>query len=212
MLGVDHFAWKKRFTYGTILVDLERRKIIDVLADRDSATVETWLNAHPEIAIVIRDRGKDFAKAATLGAPQAQQVVDRFHLVRNLSEVLQEILGHCRAEIRQLTPISATPKAAGDQPSPLPTPATWQQRTPPAYRAAHQVRQLAAMTDFVRSRASGTWAHPGLNCQTRMGCPKKRCAPGSNGVQPRPGSASLGVAVSSILMGVCVAALASGRP
>src|SRR5437764_10487357 len=101
VLGVDDFAWKKRFTYGTILVDLERRKIIDVLADRESATVETWLKAHPEVSIVSRDRGKEFAKAARLGAPQARQVVDRFHVVRNLSEVLREILGHCRAEIRQ---------------------------------------------------------------------------------------------------------------
>src|SRR5437588_11511644 len=101
VLGVDDFAWMKRFTYGTILVDLERRKIIDVLADRESATVETWLQAHPEVSIVSRDRGKEFAKAVTKGAPQARQVVDRFHLVKNLSEVLQEILGHCRAEIRQ---------------------------------------------------------------------------------------------------------------
>src|SRR5207253_7139222 len=75
VLGVDDFAWKKRFTYGTILVDLERRKIIDVLPDRESATVETWLKEHPEVDIVSRDRGKEFAKAATLGAPQAQQVV-----------------------------------------------------------------------------------------------------------------------------------------
>jgi transposase len=81
VLGVDDFAWKKRFTYGTILVDLERRKIIDVLADRESAPVEAWLKEHPEVDIVSRDRGKEFAKAARLGAPQAQQVVDRFHVV-----------------------------------------------------------------------------------------------------------------------------------
>ena len=50
-------------------------------ADRESATVETWLKEHPEVTIVSRDRGKEFAKAATLGVPQAPQVVDRFHLV-----------------------------------------------------------------------------------------------------------------------------------
>jgi len=72
VLGVDDFAWKKRFTYGTILVDLERRTIIDVLADRESATVEAWLHEHPAVELVIRDRGKDFSKAATLGAPQAR--------------------------------------------------------------------------------------------------------------------------------------------
>src|SRR3989440_4243527 len=132
VLGVDDFAWKKRFTYGTILVDLERRKIIDVLADRDSATVEAWLKAHPEVAIVSRDRGKEFAKAATVGAPQAQQVVDRFHLVRNLAEVLQKILAHCRAEIRQADADQLLPHEAGEGlHHPLPTPAAWQQRTSP---------------------------------------------------------------------------------
>src|SRR5260370_8247389 len=73
VLGVDDFAWKKRFIYGTTLVDLERRKIIDVLADRESATVEAWLQAHPEVEFVSRDRGKEFTKAATMGARQAQQ-------------------------------------------------------------------------------------------------------------------------------------------
>ena len=72
VLGLDDFAWKKRFTYGTILVDLERSTIIDVLADRESASVAAWLPAHPEVEVVSRDRGKDFAKAATLGAPQAR--------------------------------------------------------------------------------------------------------------------------------------------
>jgi transposase len=72
VLGIDDFAWKKRFTYGTILVDLERRKIIDVLPDRESATVETWLKEHPEVDVVSRDRGKEFTKAATLAAPQAR--------------------------------------------------------------------------------------------------------------------------------------------
>jgi transposase len=144
VLGVDDFAWKKRFTYGTILVDLERRKIIDVLADRESATVETWLKAHPEVEIVSRDRGKEFAKAATLGAPQARQVVDRFHLVKNLSEVLQQILGHCRAEIRLgEAPSSEVEQPAEEPTGPLPTTATWQQRTPAHVKKAHQARQAS---------------------------------------------------------------------
>src|SRR5260221_3020202 len=144
VLGVDDFAWKKRFTYGTILVDLERRKIIDVLPDRESATVETWLKEHPEVDIVSRDRGKEFAKAATLGAPQARQVVDRFHMVKNLSEVLQEILGHCRAEIRQgEAPVPQLEKAGKEPTRPLPTAATWQQRTPAQVKKAHQARQAS---------------------------------------------------------------------
>jgi transposase len=144
MLGIDDFAWKKRFTYGTILVDLKRRKIIDVLADRESATVEAWLKEHPAVRIVSRDRGKEFAKAATLGAPQAQQVVDRFHMVKNLGEVLQEILGHCRAEIRQADALSPQlERAAKEQTRPLPTASTWQQRTPAQVKKTHQARQAS---------------------------------------------------------------------
>jgi transposase len=144
MIGVDDFAWKKRFTYGTIVVDLDRRKIIDVLADRESATVEAWFKAHPEVEVVSRDRGKEFAKAATLGAPQAQQVVDRFHVVKNLSEVLREILGHCRAEIRQgEAPSPRLEKAEEEHTRPLPTVATWQQRTPVRVKNVHQARQAS---------------------------------------------------------------------
>src|SRR3989441_5101345 len=144
VLGVDDFAWKKRFTSGTILVEPERRTIIDVLADRESATVAAWLKAHPEVDLVIRDRGKDFSQAATVGAPQAQQVVDRFHVVKNLSEVLQEILGHCRAEIRQgEAPRPQLEKAGKELTRPLPKAATWQQRTPAHVKKAHQARQAS---------------------------------------------------------------------
>ena len=101
-----------------------------------------WLK--PEVEFVSRDRGKDFAKAATLGAPQAQQVVDRFHLVRNLAEVLQKILAHCRAEIRQADADQLLlPKPGEGLPRALPTPATWQQRTPPHIEVAHQARQAS---------------------------------------------------------------------
>jgi len=144
VLGVDDFAWKKRFTYGTILVDLERRKIIDVLADRESTTVEAWLKEHPEVHTVSRDRGKEFAKAATLGAPQAQQVVDRFHLVKNLSEVLREILGHCRAEIRQGDGSTLQAEMVEEEHTrPLPTATIWQQRTPDHVKKAHQAHQAS---------------------------------------------------------------------
>src|SRR6266568_771692 len=144
VLGIDDFAWKKRFRYGTLLVDLERRKIIEVLPDRESATVEKWLKEHPDVEVVSRDRGKDFRKAATLAAAQAQQVVDRFHLVRNLAETLQVVLGHCRAEIRQAeSPSPAPEKAREKNARPLPTVTTWQQRTPPHIEKAHQARQAS---------------------------------------------------------------------
>ena len=149
VLGVDDWSWKKRHRYGTLLVDLERHKIVEVLADRESATLEQWLRGHPEVEIVSRDRGKDYARAVTRAAPQARQVVDRFHLVRNLTEVLQKLLAHCRAEIRQPEAEHlASAHQATEPVQPLPTPAAWQQRTPAHIEIAHQARQASREDRF----------------------------------------------------------------
>ena len=92
VLGIDGWAWKKGQTYGTILVDLERRRTIDLLPDRSTETVVVWLRAHPEIEIVSRDHGTEYAAAARKGAPQARQIADRFHLLKNLRERLKEFM------------------------------------------------------------------------------------------------------------------------
>jgi transposase len=92
LLGVDDWAWKRGQTYGTILVDLEQHRPIDLLPDRTSATTEAWLRTHPEVDWVSRDRGGEYAAAARAGAPQARQVADKFHLLKNLREALQKLL------------------------------------------------------------------------------------------------------------------------
>ena len=89
-VGIDEWAWKKGQYYGTILVDLEKRRIVQLLAERSVETSQAWLRKHPEIDLVSRDRGKLFREAATLGAPQAKQVVDRFHLQKNFAEALEK--------------------------------------------------------------------------------------------------------------------------
>jgi transposase len=81
-VGIDEWAWKKGHRYGTILVDLEKRRIVQLLAERSVETSKAWLRQHPEIEVVSRDRGKLFREAATDAAPQAKQVVDRFHATR----------------------------------------------------------------------------------------------------------------------------------
>jgi transposase len=92
ILGVDDWAWKKGQTYGTILVDLEKRCTIDLLPDRKEETLTAWLLTHPEIEVISRDRGGEYAAAAKKGAPQAQQIADKFHLLKNLRDGLKELM------------------------------------------------------------------------------------------------------------------------
>jgi transposase len=80
-LGIDDFALRRGRTYGTVLVDLKRHQVLDLLPDRKAKTAKVWMRAHPEIELVSRDRGGDYAAAARAGAPQAVESADRFHVV-----------------------------------------------------------------------------------------------------------------------------------
>jgi transposase len=98
VLGVDDWALRKRHRYGSILVDLEQRRPIDLLADRTSATFATWLATHPKPAIISRDRGGAYAEGARQGAPDAVQVADRFHLLSNIGDTFERVIDrHHRA-------------------------------------------------------------------------------------------------------------------
>jgi transposase len=92
VLGIDDWAWRKRNRYGTILCDLERGKVVDLLPDRTEASTEQWIRDHPGAEIVSRDRASLYAEAATKAAPKAVQVADRWHLLHNLSEALVSAL------------------------------------------------------------------------------------------------------------------------
>lgn len=102
VLGVDDFSFCKRKTYGTILLDLERRIPIDILPDREATTLETRLKDHEGVEIISRDRGGPYAEGARKGAPDAQQVADRWHLLANLSDALKTFFAGKQAQLKAL--------------------------------------------------------------------------------------------------------------
>jgi transposase len=100
VVGIDDWAWKRNQRYGTIICDLERRRPIRLLPDREPATAQAWLAAQPQIAIVARDRGGAYSLAATKALPQATQVADRWHLMENASHAFLDAVCAPRMEPR----------------------------------------------------------------------------------------------------------------
>jgi transposase len=102
VLGVDDWSIRKGRTYATILVDLERHRIVDLLPDREAETLQAWLAAHPSVQVITRDRAGAYARGARKGAPQAQQVTDRFHLLLNLQETLKRLFERKHEQLKHL--------------------------------------------------------------------------------------------------------------
>ncbi len=99
-VGIDDWACRKGQTYGTILVDLERRTVIDLLPGRDGEALRKWLVVHPQVEVVTRDRWPAYIEAISAAVPQAKQVADRFHLIRKVREAAEKMLARSSAAIR----------------------------------------------------------------------------------------------------------------
>jgi hypothetical protein len=114
-VGIDDWAFRRGHRYGTIVVDLQRHEVIDLLEDREAGSVSAWLKRHPEIRVIARDRSGAYAEAAAKGAPQAVQVADRWHLLKNATEVVQRfaernhaVLGQAAQRVIQTQRIDAS--------------------------------------------------------------------------------------------------------
>ena len=123
-LGVDDWAWRKAQRYGTILVDLETRRPIDLLWDRSADCFAAWFKQHPTVQLISRDRAETYADGATRGAPEAIQVADRFHLLCYLTSAIERVLETKRSElskaseadelkVEQSAPIETSTKMSG---------------------------------------------------------------------------------------------------
>lgn len=132
IIGVDDWAFKKGNRYGTVIVDLVTRKVIDLLPDREADTLAQWLKGHPEITVVSRDRSSVYALGVKNGAPQASQVADRFHLLMNLGEATKRVFQSKGKDIREAYNLFNSPEKI-DQDAEAP------KQMPPGEPKSHQL-------------------------------------------------------------------------
>ena len=151
ILSVDDFALRKRHTYGTLLVDLARRRPLALLPDRKATTVAQWLEAHPGVEVLVRDRAETYAEAARLGAPTACQVADRFHLLQNLADTLAQVFTAHTSQLARVHPPRAAPTPVHDptDPAAVPEPASVPLAPPQSSTAAARL---------ARQRRTRRWA------------------------------------------------------
>jgi transposase len=140
-VGIDDWAWRRGRRYGTIVCDLQRRRVVDLLPGRSAGPVRDWLAGRPGVAVVSRDRAGPYAEAACSGAPAAIQVADRWHLLVNASDALRGVVERHHRQMREAARLSASPPLKPSAPAPS--------------RRASDSRRRARFEVVARLRAEG---------------------------------------------------------
>ncbi len=154
VLGMDDWAWKKGHRYGTILCDLETRKVIDLLPDRESQTVAAWLRQHPGTEIVSRDRASAYSEATRKAAPRAVQVADRWHLLRNMSDALKSALEPHHRVLKQAASLTYRVVTMAPTAFPAPAPTVTQAKRMQEQSRQQRYSRYQEVMELVRSGLS----------------------------------------------------------